>query len=171
MDKTELFAAAYKSLGTLVDAWLIKIIASFFIAVVCNLQVQLLVAFIVLVVFDLLTKWIELSSQYLTDNNQAGGILNCIKNIENARKAGYIKSSPMKHRFAGKIIVYLLLTFGAGMVDLIFSIMQKPEFMIVLVVGYLAATEFLSAIENLQAAGVKEAEKLHEIIERKSGLK
>lgn len=171
MDRSELTTAIYKSLGSLSDVWFLKIIASFFIAVICSLHVKLLLAFTALVVFDLLTKWIALSKQYLQDQSQNTGLWSCICNIKKARRAGYIKSSAMKHRFAGKIIVYMLLTFGAGMLDLVFKTMEKPEFAVVLVVGYLSVTELLSTIENLQDAGVEEAEKLYEIIEKKSGVK
>ena len=52
-----------------------------------------------------------------------------------------------------------------------FKMLDKPEFGVVLTVGYLAVTEFLSILENLQAAGVKEASQLHDLIEKKSQTK
>lgn len=171
MDKTELWVAITKAANGLMDVWALKLIASFFIAVICSMHTKLLVAFTLLVIFDLLTKWIALSKQYLQDNEKEIGVWNCIRNIKKARRAGYIKSSVMKHRFAGKIVVYVLLTLAAGAADLVFRTMDKPEFLVVLVVGYLSVTEMLSTVENLQEAGVKEAERLHEMIERKGGLK
>lgn len=171
MDRTELTAAVVNAWNALTDIWLLKLIASFFIAVLCSLHAKLLLLFVALVIVDLLTKWIALAKQYLLDQRQEAGFLRCILSIKKARRAGYIRSDKMKHRFAGKIIVYMLLTFGAGMVDMMFRTMQKPDFLVVVVVGYLSVTEMLSTVENLQEAGVKEAEKLHDIIERKGGLK
>ena len=46
-------------------------------------------------------------------------------------------------------------------------VMDKPTWAVLLLVGYLSITELISIVENLQDAGVEEAEKLHEILEKK----
>ena len=88
-------------------------------------------------------------------------------NIPKARAAGYIKSEAMKHRFLGKIIVYFAVTLAGGLIDYTMTVMDKPTWGVVLLVGYLSITELISIVENLQDAGVEEAEKLHEILEKK----
>lgn len=171
MDKTELFTAITKSINTLTDAWVIKLIASFLIAVITNLHTQLLLVFSAVVILDLLTKWYSLTRKYLIDTNQNYNALKCFKSMRAAQRAGYIQSAPMKHRFLGKIVTYITIVFGAAMTDFIMHRIGQAEIFVVAVVGYLAATEFLSILENLQNAGVEEAGKLKEIVERKGGLK
>ena len=73
----------------------------------------------------------------------------------------------MKHRFLGKILVYLFVVFAGGLADYIMTVMGKPTWAVLLLVGYLSITEMISIVENLQDAGVEEAEKLHEILEKK----
>lgn len=172
MDKTELLNAISTAAGHLTDFWIIKLIMAVFVAAICNLHVQLLAAFAAIVLIDLATKWIAISHQYLIDsgnNPESLNVWDCIKGIKAARREGYIKSSEMKHRFAGKMAVYVMLTLGAAVADLIMHIMAKPEYLVILVVGYLSATELMSIVENLQAAGVDEAAKLKDIIEQKRG--
>lgn len=172
MDKTELFAAISSAIVGLKSTWMVKMAAAFFVAAICNLHVQLLLAFAMLVIIDLITKWIVLSKQFLTDaGHTETNLWDCIKGMRGARRAGYIRSGEMKHRFAGKITVYLILTLGAAVADMAMKIMGKPEFLVVLVVGYLAVSEMLSVVENLQGAGVEEAAKLHDLINRKGNTK
>ena len=87
--------------------------------------------------------------------------------IPAARKAGYIKSEAMKHRFLGKIVVYLCVVFAGGLADYIMVVMDKPTWAVLLLFGYLSITELISIVENLQDAGVEEAAKLHDILEKK----
>ena len=171
MDKKQLFASITGAVISLKDAWAVKLIASFLVAAICNLHVQLLLIFAGIVIVDLLTKWFALAEQYLNDNGKPCGAWECFKAMPAARRAGYIRSDVMKHRFVGKIGVYMVLVFGAAMVDLCFKTLQKPEFLVALVVGYLMMSELLSIVENFQEAGVKEAEKLHELIEKKGSIK
>ena len=172
MDKNELITAVISAAGSLKSVWIVKAAAAFIVAVVCSLHTQLLILFAALVVIDLATKWIALSRQYLIDNQaECPDFLACLESMRAARKAGYIRSSEMKHRFAGKIFVYMLLTLVAALVDLVMKGMDKPEFLAVLVVSYLAVTEMLSIVDNLQAAGVDEAAKLHDLIDKKGSTK
>jgi N-acetylmuramoyl-L-alanine amidase len=63
----------------------------------------------------------------------------------------------MKHRFAGKLILYLILTIMA--VDADFLLVAAGETPLLLKVAwvYLAATEAISVLENLRDAGVEQA--------------
>jgi phage-related holin len=169
MDFTELYQNMTGTVGHLGENWAVKLAGGAFIGVACSMHAQLLLAFVGLVVIDLVTKWIALSKEYLTKRKRRKNptLWQCVTSIPAARKAGYIKSEAMKHRFLGKIIVYFAVTLAGGLIDYTMAVMDKPAWGVVLLVGYLSITELISIVENLQDAGVEEAEKLHEILEKK----
>lgn len=171
MDKTQLIDAIQHSAEQLAAGWMAKLAASALVAALTT-HMRLLGAFALLVIIDLITKWAELTRQYLADKGKTDVTLWQILCFFNgARKAGYIKSDVMKHRFLGKMCVYIVFTLGAGALDLILKTLESPQFAVALTVGYLAVTEFLSILENLQGAGVEEAKGLHDIVEKKNHLK
>lgn len=169
MNKEVLGGAIIDSIKSLQDVWVIKLIASFFVAAIYNLHVQLICAFAVLVFIDLATKWLSLSKMHLENQSKEISLFAEVKNIPNARRAGHISSTEMKNRFFGKILIYCLLTFSGGMVDLMLIGQARPAMAVALVVGYLSVTELLSIVENLEDAGVEEARKLKDLIDRKRG--
>ena len=61
----------------------------------------------------------------------------------------------MKHRFVGKIIVYIVLTFMAVNVDKVLFASGEVPLILKVVWVYLAATEAISVLENLRDAGVE----------------
>ena len=63
--------------------------------------------------------------------------------------------------------MYLLVVFAGATVDSMMQAMEKPTWAVVLLAGYLSITELISIVENLQDAGVEEAEQLHNILEKK----
>lgn len=172
MNFEQLFSAIGHAWNNLLSLWGIKLVMSAVVGALLSYHGRLLTIFVALVVIDLLTKWFQLSRQYLVDNEEedlsAWAVLMAMRK---ARRAGYIKSDAMKHRFLGKIAVYMVFTFCAALLDGTFKTMGNPQFAVILTVGYLAVTEFLSILENLQAAGIKEAEKLHELLEKKGATK
>ena len=169
MDMTELYENMIGTVGHLGENWAVKFAGASIVGAACSMHGQLLLAFVALVIIDLVTKWIALSKEYLTRRKRKKNVTlwQCIVNIPAARAAGYIKSETMKHRFLGKIIVYLLVVFAGALADNIMMTMGKQTWAVVLLVGYLSVTELISILENLQDAGVEEAEKLHEILEKK----
>ena len=169
MDMAELYQNMVGTIGHLGENWAIKFAGAAFMGVACSMHGQLLLAFVGLVIIDLVTKWLALSRQYLTKKKRKKNptLWQCFCNILSARKAGYIKSEPMKHRFLGKVLVYFFVVFAGGLADYIMVVMDKPTWAVLLLVGYLSITELISIVENLQDAGVEEAEKLHDILEKK----
>lgn len=169
MDMTELYQNMVGTIGHLGENWAVKLAGAAFVGVACSMHAQLLLAFVGLVIVDLVTKWIALSKEYLCKKKRRKNptLWQCVTSIPAARKAGYIKSEAMKHRFLGKIVVYLCVVFAGGLADYIMVVMEKPTWEVLLLVGYLSITEMISIMENLQDAGVEEAEKLHEILEKK----
>lgn len=169
MDMAELYQNMVGTVGHLGENWAVKLAGAAFVGVACSMHAQLLLAFVGLVVIDLVTKWIALSREHLMKRKRKTPptLWQCFCNILKARRAGYIKSEPMKHRFLGKILVYFFVVFAGGLADYIMTVMEKPTWAVLLLVGYLSITEMISIMENLQDAGVEEAEKLHEILEKK----
>lgn len=142
-----------------------------FVAFLTHTHTHLFAAFVVLVIVDLLSKWIALSHQRLVDNGvEKTSLWACIKNMRQAQRDGYIQSGPMKERFMGKVILYLVLVIAAAFGDMMMVEMNTHTFWVVLIVGYLTVCEMLSIVENLQAAGVDEASKLHELIQKKQDM-
>jgi len=169
MDFTELSQNISGTFSHLGDNWFVKLIGASFVGAACSMHGQLLLAFVGLIVVDLVTKWIALSKDYLTKRKRKKNptLWQCVVSIPAARRAGYIKSEAMKHRFLGKIIVYLLVVFAGALADNIMHTMGKPPWAVLLLVGYLSITELISIMENLQDAGVEEAGKIHDILQKK----
>lgn len=169
MEFSELFHSAKGTAANLSQNGTVKFIGASIVGAACSMHGQLLLAFVALIVVDLITKWIALSNEYITKRKRKKNpsLWQCVINIPAARKAGYIKSEAMKHRFLGKIIVYLLVVFAGATVDNIMITMHNPVWAVVLLVGYLSITELISILENLQDAGVEEAGQLHDILEKR----
>ena len=169
MDFTELFQSAKGTATHLSDNGIVKFVGASIVGGICSMHGQLLLAFVGLIVIDLITKWIALSKEYLVKKKRRKNptFFQCVTSIPAARKAGYIKSEAMKHRFLGKIIVYLLVVFAGAFADHIMQTMDKPQWAVLLLVGYLSITELISILENLEDAGVEEAGQLHDILEKK----
>ena len=169
MDLSELYQNMIGTLGHLGENWAIKLAGAAFVGSACSMHGQLLLAFVALIIIDLITNWISLSHEYLTKRKRKKNptLWQCVKSIPAARAAGYIKSEAMKHRFLGKVVVYLLVVFAGATVDSMMQAMEKPTWAVVLLAGYLSITELISIVENLQDAGVEEAEQLHNILEKK----
>ena len=169
MDMTELYENMIGTVGHIGENWGIKLAGATVVGAACSMHGQLLLAFVTLIIVDLVTKWIALSHDYLTKRKRKKNptLWQCVVNSPAARAAGYIKSEAMKHRFLGKIIVYILVIFAGATVDNMMVAMDKPQWAVVLLAGYLSITELISIVENLQDAGVEEAEQLHNILEKK----
>lgn len=135
-----------------------------------ELHLLLLIVFAALVVVDLLTKWIAISHKRLESNMLDACLWCSICGIKAARESGEISSDKMKHRFLSKISMYLIIVAGGSIVDIAMHILRKPVMFVDLIVWYLAITEMLSIIENLNDAGVEAATKLIQVIKTKTGL-
>ena len=127
-------------------------------------------AFSLLVFVDCFTKWVAISYTYLKSQGvPEPGFLKSVVGIKRAREAGEIKSEVMKHRFLGKIAVYLVCVMAAATADLIMVELSKPAWAVSTIIGYLTATELLSIVENLNAAGVEAVSGLIAAIKKKRG--
>lgn len=162
MDFNTLYEYTKQGVRTLGAGWLEKAaVAS--IGAMLQLHVELMGAFIILIILDLATKWLALAKPLTTD----GTLAEEIRMIPEAHRQGLISSDVMKTRFVSKIMMYMLIAFASGVVDFMFKDMHMPAFLMTVCIGYLAATELLSVIENLNDAGVSALADLADVVKRK----
>ena len=128
-----------------------------------QLHAELMVAFTILIFLDLFTKWIALAKP-LTEH---AGVLEEIQAIPEAHRKGIISSYVMRTRFVEKIIIYFLVVITSSVVDIIFRDLHIPAPWLQMCIGYLAAVELKSVLENLNDAGVTALDGLIEKIKRR----
>ena len=158
-------------LDRLVDGWAEKLGLSLVVTITYEDHAQIFVAFFLLVCADLVTKWLSLSRQHLVDTGvDEPSIWHAAWNMNAARHAGYIKSDIMRKRFIPKILTYFGVVGAAAGLDFILLKAHAPAFATTLVIGYLSLTEFISILENMQTAGIKEAGELVDMARRRGGI-
>lgn len=162
------FKSALAAGKTLYSGWSYKTAIAAIMVVLLHKHAILFYAFSALVVLDCLTKWLAIAHDYLVKQGKtAPTILQSLIAIKAARSAGLISSEVMKHRFLGKICIYLLCVMAAASADLIMVELSKPAWAVSTIIGYLTATELLSICENLSDAGIEAVGELAAIIKRK----
>ena len=162
------FESAFAAGKTLYSGWSYKTAMAAIMVVLLHRHAILFYAFSALVVLDCLTKWLAIAHDYLVKQGKtAPTIFQSLIAIKAARSAGLISSGVMKHRFLGKICIYLLCVMAAASADLIMVDLSKPAWAVSTIIGYLTATELLSIVENLNAAGVEAVKGLIDIVKKK----
>ena len=161
------FDSALAAGKTLYSGWSYKAAVTAIMVLLLHKHAILFYAFSAVVFLDCLTKWIAIAHDYLVKQGKTPTLMQSLIGIKAARSAGEIKSEVMKHRFLGKICVYLLCVMAAASADLIMVELAKPTWAVGTIIGYLTATELLSIIENLDAAGVEAAQGLVAIVKKR----
>lgn len=162
------FESAFAAGKTLYSGWSYKTAMAAIMVVLLHRHAILFYAFSALVVLDCLTKWLAIAHDYLVKQGKtAPTIFQSLIAIKAARSAGLISSEVMKHRFLGKICIYLLCVMAAASADVIMVELSKPAWAVSTIIGYLTATELLSIVENLNAAGVEAVKGLIDIVKKK----
>jgi phage-related holin len=135
----------------------------------CQKHLAIFALFMLLVIIDLGTKWIALAYSNIVKNGiQKPSVMTCIYGIPAAHRTGVISSAAMKNQFVGKIVVYMILTLSGCAIDGMMSGLSHNTNFASLVIGYLAATELLSIVENLDDAGVSAMHDLASMIKRRT---
>ena len=164
------FDSALAAGKTLYCGWSYKTAMTAIMVILLHRHAILFYAFSILVVLDCLTKWLAIAHDHLVkQGNTTPTILQSLIGIKAARSEGLISSEVMKHRFLGKICIYMLCVLAAASTDLIMVELSKPAWAVSTIISYLTATELLSIIENLNAAGVETIQGLINIIKKKRG--
>ena len=153
------------------EGWGMELALSCIVSVAAEEHAQIFAAFVFLVCLDLVTKWLSLSRKCLIDHGtEQPTFWQSFTGIRNARRLGYIRSEEMRKRFVHKILSYIGVVLSAVVLDFMLAHAHAPAFATSLVIGYLAITEFVSILENMQRSGVEEAGGLAELARRKGGL-
>ena len=138
MDAGSWMEAFERASERLVDDWQVKLVTTGLLAEGV-FPVELISLFALAVFIDLVTKWMALAHKYLAAKGEEDrDMVSCILAIPAAHRAGMISSRQMKRQFAGKMVLYIL----------------RPDLFMEMCVSYLAASEMLSIVENLNDAGV-----------------
>lgn len=153
------------------EAWIFKVCVSCAVTATVQEHAQIFAAFTVLVFADLFTKWLSLSRQRLIERGvESPNLWQELCGIRAAGRDGYIRSSAMRTRFVHKILSYAVVVASAVVLDFMLAHAQAPAFATNVVIGYLAITEFISILENMQQSGVEEAGALVDLIRKRSGI-
>lgn len=168
MDAKSVYLGMTGTAKTLFGYLPLKLIGSTLLAIILHRHAVLFYAFAVLVFLDCFARWMGISYGRLIKQGVARpSVLATIIGIKAARSEGLISSEVMKHRFIGKIIVYIICTMSAAMVDLCMVCLSRPTWAVATVVSYLMLTELLSIIENLNDAGIEAMKSLVDILKRR----
>lgn len=168
MEPNQFAEAINKAACRLGDFWEVKVVAGGVLAA-AQFHFQLMSLFVALIVIDLATKWIELAHNTIKTDDYTPGLLESIKAIPRAHREGVISSKAMKTQFCGKIIVYVIVVMAGSIMDTMTVQVHSYGLVMPLCVSYLAASELLSIIENLDDAGVSAVHDLAALIKRKRG--
>ena len=153
------------------EGWGMKLALSCIVSVAAEEHAQIFAAFVFLVCLDLVTKWLSLSRKCLIDHGtEQPTFWQSFTGIRNARRLGYIRSEEMRKRFVHKILSYIGVVLSAVVLDFMLAHAHAPAFATSLVIGYLAITEFVSILENMQHSGVEEAGAIAELARKKGGI-
>lgn len=162
--------AAFNAAQTLCQGISYKSVAAAILAILLHKHAVLFIAFSALVFIDCFTRWMSLSYKRLQKvGMSAPTVMQIITGIKAARADGLISSEVMKHRFVGKIIVYILCVLAAVLVDVCMIALHQPPWAVLLVAGYLVVTELLSICENLNDAGIEAVGEIAALVKRRRG--
>lgn len=166
---TDILKSAWRVITDMPNDWLLKILASGLFLLLAR-HMAIFTLFTIVVTIDLFSKFLSLSHQMEVDDGREDlSLVAAIRGIPEAHRRGIINSYAMKTRFCTKILVYILVVGSAGSVDLLLTLCGGRSEFVLLAISYLAATELLSIVENLDDAGVSAVHGLATLIHRKIG--
>lgn len=159
----QIYGYAYKSICNITTGWPFKLSGGAVLLVLAR-HAMLFTAFTALVAIDLFAKFIALSYEMLkAQGKENPSLVESIKAIPEAHRQRIINSHEMKTQFLGKILMYIFAVIAAGFADYMIGHVNFGQ----IVIAYLASTELLSVIENLDDAGVSAVHDLAGLIKRK----
>lgn len=91
MDVTQLYNAIFRAADRLGSCWQAKVVSAGLLAVM-QLHFELLTLFVMLIVIDLMTKWVELSYNNIKTESYAPSLIDSIRAIPDAHRAGIISN-------------------------------------------------------------------------------
>lgn len=167
---SEILDSAWSATCALANDCIVKIIASGIFLLLAR-HFAIFTLFAIVVFIDLFAKFIALSHKMkIEDGDTDASLMAAIHGIPEAHRRGIINSWEMKMQFCGKMFLYSLLVIATGAADTMVHLMQGKSEFCMLTISYLAATELLSIVENLDEAGVSAVHELVVVIKRKRGV-
>lgn len=161
----QIYGYAYRAVCSIPDGWPLKLAGGAVFLILAR-HAMLFTAFVALVAIDLFAKFIALSYEMLKAQGvENPSFIESIKSIPEAHRQRIINSHEMKTQFLGKILMYIFAVMTAGIVDFMIDHANFGQ----MVIAYLASTELLSVIENLDDAGVSALHGLVSLVKRKRG--
>nr|DAX60302.1 MAG TPA: holin [Caudoviricetes sp.] len=159
----QIYGYVYKTVCSIPDGWPFKLAVGAILLIIAR-HAMLFTAFTALVAIDLFAKFIALSYEMLKDQGvENPSFVESIKSIPEAHRKRIINSHEMKTQFLGKILMYIFAVITAGLADFMIGHVNFGQ----MVIAYLASTELLSVIENLDDAGVSAVHDLAGLIKKK----
>lgn len=161
----QIYGYAYRAVCSIPDGWPLKLAGGAVFLILAR-HAMLFTAFVALVAIDLFAKFIALSYEMLKAQGvENPSFIESIKSIPEAHRQRIINSHEMKTQFLGKILMYIFAVITAGLADFMIGHVNFGQ----MVIAYLASTELLSVIENLDDAGVSALHGLVSLVKRKTG--
>lgn len=139
-----------------------------------GVHIQICILFIVVLVLDLLTRYVAQAAKLWHDlyPQTPGTVYDFWKFRVQARKWRYFRSDEMRKKFISKCGTYAIILLVFSVCDVAMIIGRSQPFLVSLGTLFLACTESISILENLQECKVKEAQQLLAIInKRKDAIK
>lgn len=167
---TDILESAWRGITAITNDWILKVVASGVFLLLAR-HMALFTLFAIVVMIDLFSKFLALSHQMeVNEGREDVSLIAALYGIPEAHRRGIINSYAMKTRFLGKMFMYMLVVIAGGSVDALIIISGGRSEFCMLIISYLAATELLSIIENLDDAGVSAVHDLVALIKRKRGI-
>lgn len=166
-----------ENLETLCDCFSLKVIFSVatttLMSFITSSDVIYFLLFSVLVILDVLTKQLSLSTKYIAEKRKIEltevPFMAKFYGIYLAFNEGIIKSIIMRDKITSKLSTYLMVISASIITDgLCWGVEGENSYILYkLSVAYLGATEFLSILENMRDGGNQMAEKLLVVVKKK----
>ena len=144
------------------------------VSAVLGVHIQLYVAFVFLMALDTLTRYLAQTARWWKDvyPQTPYTVYDLWEFRTQSRKWRYFRSGEMRKKFISKFCTYLVILGAASVCDISMSIAKGFAFALTVATTFLSVTELCSILENLQECGVKEAQQLLSIInKRKESIK
>lgn len=180
MDK--IFIEMKETLMGIFTSWPLKCVmggAAWLVVELAHMKhVQVFGVFVLLVAYDLVSKWAAIAYQMLVERGAKEEdiyLLDKYCAIPLAFQQGLIGSRYMKKGLVNKLFLYCTATLLAVLFDYIIAKGGYPPFILNLVWIYLGGSEVLSILENMRDGGNRSMGKFLEIIksqiEKRLGIK
>lgn len=139
------------------------------VASVLGINVQLYIAFVLLMALDTLTRYLAQTAQWWKSiyPQTPYTLYDLWKWRTQSRKWRFFKSALMRKKFVSKFFTYLIVLGASSVCDISMQTAKGFGFALTVATTFLALTELCSILENLQECGVQEVQGILSIINKR----